>query len=245
MPGPRVLPAQDVAAANNDAEPWLVTVSGDLDAGVASRQRVNDWQSRGVPVLAESWQVGVGSGANLMLGGASMPASPQGIRYQDSMLATGAGSVTLVSGLADAHTPGLQSLLQSRQAALLGEQAPASRRFAESPHLPAGTTTVVTGSKPNGLPPGIALHAELRALQAAGLDPEHVLRAASSNAAAALSLNLKLGRLAAGAHADLILVDGDPLQNVSDTLKVVAVVRNGRFYSVAGLLDKVTAARER
>ncbi|MGB5166548.1 MAG: amidohydrolase family protein, partial [Woeseiaceae bacterium] len=74
---------------------------------------------------------------------------------------------------------------------------------------------------------------------------EHVLRAASSNAAAALSLNLKLGRLAAGAHADLILVDGDPLQSVADTLKVVAVVRNGRFYSVAGLLDKATAARMR
>lgn len=245
MPGPRVLRAQDIAAADGEAEPWLVTVSGDLDSAVASRQLVSDWQSRGIPVLAESWQVGVGSGANLMLGGASMPASPQGIRYQDSMLATGAGSVTLVSGLADAHTPGLQSLLQSRQVPLLGDHRTASRRFAESPHLPTGTTSVVTGSKPNGLPPGVALHAELRALQAAGLDTEHVLRAASSNAAAALSLNLKLGRLAAGAHADLILVDGDPLQSVADTLKVVAVVRNGRFYSVAGLLDKATAARMR
>lgn len=245
MPGPRVLRAQDVAASSGAADPWLVTVSGDLESGVASRQLVSDWQERGIPVLAESWQVGVGSGANLMLGGSSMPASPQGIRYQDSMLATGAGSITLVSGLADAHTPGLQSLLQSRQAGLLAERAMASRRFAESPHLPAGTTSVVTGSKPNGLPPGVALHAELRALQAAGLDTEHVLRAASSNAAAALSLNLKLGRLAAGAHADLILVDGDPLQNISDTLKVVAVVRNGRFYSVAGLLDKATAGRKR
>lgn len=246
MPGPRLLRAQDVAASRNDeADPWLVTISGDLDSGVASRKLVSEWRSSGIPVLAQSWQVAVGSGANLMLGGASMPASPRGIRYQDSMLATGAGSVTLVSGLADAHTPGLRSLLQSRQVPMLGDDVTASRRFAESPHLPSGTTSVVTGSKPNGLPPGVALHAELRALQAAGLDTEHVLRAASSNAAKALSLNLQLGRVAAGAHADLILVDGDPVKNVSDTLKVVAVVRNGRFYSVAGLLDTATAARNR
>jgi hypothetical protein len=244
MPGPRVLRARDIASLEADDEmPWLITVAGDLDAGVARRSVIGEWQMRGVPVLAESWQVGLGSGASMMLGGESLPASPGGIRYQDSMLATAAGPVTLVSGLADALTPGLRSLLKVRQAEYLGNTATALRRFSDSPHLPAGTTSVIAGSKPNGLPPGLALHAELLALQAAGLDPEHVLRAASSNAAAALSANLQLGRIAPGAYADLVLVDGDPLNSVSDARNVVAVVRNGRFYSVAGLLE--TAAGQK
>ena len=42
--------------------------------------------------------------------------------------------------------------------------------------------------------------------------------------------------------ADLILVDGDPLAAVDDALKIIAVVRNGRFYSVAGLIDRAAAA---
>jgi len=243
LPGPRVLRARDVADLNDeDPVPWLITVSGDLEAGAARRSVVAEWQSRGVPVLAESWQVGLGSGANMMLGGESLPASPGGIRYQDSLLATSAGPVTLVSGLADALTPGLRSLMQARQVPLLGDTGTALRRFSDSPHLPAGTTTVVAGSKPNGLPPGLALHAELLALEAAGLDAEHVLRAATSNAAVALSANLLLGRIAPGALADLVLVDGDPLASVSDARKVIAVVRNGRFFSVAGLLEKAVAA---
>ena len=245
MPGPRVLRARDIE--NLDAEdpmPWLITVSGDLDAGVARRSDVGKWRTRGVPVLAESWQVGLGSGADLLLGGESMPASPRGIRYQDSLLATSAGPVTLVSGLADNLTPGLRSLMQARQAPLLGNPASALRRFGDSPHLPAGTTTVVAGSRPNGLPPGLALHAELLALEAAGLDAEHVLRAATSNAAAALGTNLQLGRIAPGALADLILVDGDPLSRVADARKVIAVVRNGRFFSVAGLLESAAKANQ-
>ncbi|MGB5630737.1 MAG: hypothetical protein WBM57_15320, partial [Woeseiaceae bacterium] len=52
-----------------------------------------------------------------------------------------------------------------------------------------------------------------------------------------------LGRVAPGAVGDLILVDGDPLQRVNDAINVVAVVRNGRFFSVAGLIDRVDAAR--
>ncbi len=53
----------------------------------------------------------------------------------------------------------------------------------------------------------------------------------------------QLGRIATGAVADFILVDGDPLTNIDDVLHVVAVVRNGRFFSVAGLIDRAEAAK--
>ena len=99
--------------------------------------------------------------------------------------------------------------------------------------------TVVLGSKPNGMPPGLGLHAEFRALAAAGLTPEQALRAAGVNAASALGLGLQLGRIAAGSFADLVIVDGDPLADIGDALNVVAVVRNGRFFSTIGLIDRL------
>ncbi len=44
-----------------------------------------------------------------------------------------------------------------------------------------------------------------------------------------------------GSRADLVLVNGDPLRNIADALNVVAVVRNGRFYSAVSLLERLAA----
>ena len=141
--------------------------------------------------------------------------------------------------LADAMTPGLVELLDSRQALLSDIAAPLARRFSELPDLTGSTSDAVVSSFENGLPAGIGLHAELRALVAAGLTPEQALKAGGVNAAAALKVDPVLGRIAVGAAADLVFVDGDPLSTVSDALKSVAVVRNGRFFSVSGLIDRV------
>jgi imidazolonepropionase-like amidohydrolase len=51
-----------------------------------------------------------------------------------------------------------------------------------------------------------------------------------------------LGRVSTGAAADLVLVDGDPLAGIGDALKIVGIVRNGRFFSVSGLIDRAAAA---
>ena len=153
-------------------------------------------------------------------------------------------AVGRVSGLADSQTPGIGALLESRAARLVGFDEPVARRFADVPTIDHGVTDIVLGSRANGLPAGIATQAELRALQAAGLQPAQALRAAGVNAAAALGVDPRLGRIAPGAVADLVLVDGDPLQQVADTLNVIGVVRNGRFYSVAGLIDRAAAAVE-
>ena len=117
-----------------------------------------------------------------------------------------------------------------------------ARRFSEPPQMETGVTSAVLGSLGNGLPAGIGLHAELRALVAASLKPEQALRAAGVNAAAVLGVDPNLGRVATGAVADLVFVDGAPLQDVSDALNVVAVVRNGRFFSVAGLIERAAQA---
>jgi imidazolonepropionase-like amidohydrolase len=77
-----------------------------------------------------------------------------------------------------------------------------------------------------GLAHGASLHHELQLLVAAGLTPTEALRAATSVPARRFSLDDR-GRIAPGFRADLLLVDGDPLVNISDTLNIKAVWRGG------------------
>jgi len=108
------------------------------------------------------------------------------------------------------------------------------------PELDA-TGAVVT-SRTTGLATGQALSAQLKSMQIAGLTSEQSLRAMGVNAAAAMLADPYLGRIALGAAADLVFVDGDPLIELMDALNVVAVIRNGRFYSVSGLFDRAKRA---
>lgn len=103
-------------------------------------------------------------------------------------------------------------------------------------------TAAVSSSRETGRQTGSALPSQFRAMEVAGLSPLQTLKSIGVNAAAALMADPYLGRIAHGASADLVLVDGDPLADVSDALNVVAVVRNGRFFSVSGLFDRAKSA---
>ena len=103
-------------------------------------------------------------------------------------------------------------------------------------------TSAVSTSRSTGRTAGTALPLQFRALALAGLTPEQSLRAVGVNAAAAMLADPYLGRIAEGAAADLLLVDGDPLGDAQDALNIVAVVRNGRFFSVPGLIDRAKSA---
>jgi dipeptidyl aminopeptidase/acylaminoacyl peptidase len=244
VPGPRVLRAQPIVEASDEAPyPWLLTVGGDMTEAAAAQPAVREWQKRGVAVLADSWQAGLGSGAAMLLGTNTRPTSPAGFHYQDVQLASGIGTITFVSGLADAGTPGLDEIHRTRAASLMAPHAELSRRLVDLPDLRAAAPLLVLGSRPNGMPPGIAVHAEFRALAGSGLRPDQVLRCAGVNTAAALGAGFRLGRISTGAVADLVIVRGDPLGNIADALNVVGVIRNGRFFSLSGLLDKATSAR--
>jgi imidazolonepropionase-like amidohydrolase len=75
---------------------------------------------------------------------------------------------------------------------------------------------------------GAALHRELQALVAIGLPPARVLRMATSEAARVIDPKADYGRIEVGQRADLLLVDGDPLADVSATEKIVGVWQDGR-----------------
>ena len=77
--------------------------------------------------------------------------------------------------------------------------------------------------------PGFALHQELAILNQQGLTPLEALRAATSDAAKFLGHDLEFGVIADGAHADLVLLDENPLEKISNTTKISAVIRAGVY----------------
>lgn len=230
-PGPRLLPAitvQDDAVAP-DSHYFMALLSAGAGDAEVMRARAAAWRAAGVPVAAESSSSAALFGADFVMGAA--------VQAADSGLMPAGEEATLVSALADAGNAGVVALTKARQAMELDQQAMPVRRFSSTPRLPPGMPVVVAGSRRNQLPEGLALHAELRALAAAGMDGEEVLHAAGRNAARVLGLENQIGTLTPGALADLVLVAGDPLANPAEAVKIVAVVRNGRFFSLVRLLE--------
>ncbi|HYV21000.1 MAG TPA: amidohydrolase family protein [Verrucomicrobiae bacterium] len=88
--------------------------------------------------------------------------------------------------------------------------------------------TILAGSDcPNtGTAQGASLHRELELLVEAGLTPIEALRAATSAPADTFHLKDR-GRLRPGLRADLLLVRGDPTQDISATRDIVGVWKEG------------------
>ena len=104
-----------------------------------------------------------------------------------------------------------------------------------------------SGSDPNHVVPGYAVHAELQMLIEAGLTPEQAVRTASLNVAEAWGKQKDFGSVEAGKVADLILVSGDPLKNISDTQNVEMVFSEGKKIdtTLSRRLQKSAAAADR
>ncbi|MER7078674.1 WD40-like Beta Propeller Repeat [Saccharopolyspora kobensis] len=83
---------------------------------------------------------------------------------------------------------------------------------------------------------GISIHQNLRAMVKHGFSPVDALRTATSNAAVALGAEGELGCIRAGARADLLIIDGDPLREIRDTSRIERVFVDGHEHDVAGLL---------
>lgn len=93
--------------------------------------------------------------------------------------------------------------------------------FAAGVKLAAGTDAG-TPLNPHG-----GLARELELMHEVGISLDEIFRAVSSNAAAALGLSGLIGSFAAGAAADLVAVDGDPLNDVAAYGRPLAIVSAG------------------
>ena len=77
--------------------------------------------------------------------------------------------------------------------------------------------------------PGYSLHDELELMVAAGVPTLKALQSATSEPAAAFDLSSTVGTIAPGQSADLLVLDADPLQDISNTRRIYAVVFNGNW----------------
>jgi imidazolonepropionase-like amidohydrolase len=87
--------------------------------------------------------------------------------------------------------------------------------------------------------PGFAYHRELFAMELAGLPANVVLKAATINGARALGLADKLGSIEKNKFADLIIVNGNPLEDIKNVRNLVNVIKNGLLYNPRVLLKSV------
>jgi hypothetical protein len=94
--------------------------------------------------------------------------------------------------------------------------------------------------------PGLALHQEFDELARAGLSPLRILQMTTWNAAEFLGATDVMGSVAAGKHADLVLLDANPVESAEHLHRVSGVVRGGRYLGPADLTalkEKAAAAR--
>jgi hypothetical protein len=93
-----------------------------------------------------------------------------------------------------------------------------------------------TDSPEPHVPPGFSLHQELELLVQAGLTPAAALRAATLDNAAALGEQRRLGSIAPGKLADILLLAANPLTDIRNTRSIQCVLRGGRVVRPADLL---------
>lgn len=78
--------------------------------------------------------------------------------------------------------------------------------------------------------PGIGLHDELGLLVKYGLTPLEALQAAITSGPWYFKLQDRYGKIAPGYYADLLLLDKNPLEDISNTRLIQAVVNKGKYY---------------
>ncbi len=91
---------------------------------------------------------------------------------------------------------------------------------------------------------GPSMHRELQLWVQAGIPPEVALQAATGNAAKLLRADGHIGNIRVGMDANLLLVDGNPLQDIGNTRRVAGVFAQGRYYSRQDLDGMLAAGRQ-
>lgn len=100
---------------------------------------------------------------------------------------------------------------------------------------------IVTGTDPviPMITPGYGLHREMELLVEAGLTPMEAIQAATLNAAKALRKDAQFGSLEVGKQANMVVVQGDPSQNISDIGNTVMIFKHGTQYDPDKLRESV------
>lgn len=158
---------------------------------------------------------------------------------------------------ADARARYTPKLIQGAWAQAVAWITPIAQNSGDQRRLYDKTKQVVCGMHRAGVPilagtdtsnpycmAGFSLHDELALLVEAGLSPLSALQAATIVPARCLETDADQGSVEAGKRADLVLLDANPLEDISHTTKIHAVVRGGQWLDRAAL-DELLAKAER
>jgi imidazolonepropionase-like amidohydrolase len=138
--------------------------------------------------------------------------------------------------------PGQDSSLDER----LSPPARAHMQIAKAvvQQLRAAHVPVIAGSDSPapGTAHGVTLHLELRNMVRAGFTPIEALRAATSTPAEIFGLRDR-GQIKPGLRSDLLLVQGDPTEEINATFRITGVWKRGRIVNRTQAPSPVTVAR--
>ena len=93
--------------------------------------------------------------------------------------------------------------------------------------------------------PAESLIQELEIFEEAGLTPSQILKTATMNGASYFGMADKTGTIATGKIADLVLLDKNPLENISAVRSVNSIIAKGIYYDRAMLDAILMAAKEK
>jgi imidazolonepropionase-like amidohydrolase len=101
---------------------------------------------------------------------------------------------------------------------------------------------LLAGPDPTGggqVLPGFGDQREIELLVEAGFSPLEAIRIGTLNGATYMGVANRIGTIAAGKDADLVLVKGDPSANIADIENVETVFKDGVGYDPDALLNSV------
>ena len=87
--------------------------------------------------------------------------------------------------------------------------------------------------------PGYSLHREIELYVTAGFSPLEALQAATIAPARAMKKDGEAGTLEKGKRGDLVVLDGNPLEDIRNTRRIYRVITNGRIFDPAPLWRSV------
>ncbi|MEQ8303015.1 MAG: amidohydrolase family protein [Cyclobacteriaceae bacterium] len=77
--------------------------------------------------------------------------------------------------------------------------------------------------------PGYSLHEEMQLLELGGMEPLDIIKMGTLNAAKMMNAQDSLGSIEIGKTANLVLLDKNPLEEISNTLSIHSVIKRGRI----------------